>query len=146
MGEYVQCRYWELVIKKRLKFRENAIKSGRFYRPVERDWTGACWNPWTAWAVYKNPWRNHHHRRWSTGIPKPIPAVHKGKNIPQIKNFIDSYVESVEVFREHIEVTLRVAFSHVQGENESNEAYHFSVQISRRQLKQAGSNLKSTKN
>ena len=39
------------------------------------------------------------------------------KNIPECKKFIDSYVEKVIVYSDHLEVTFKVAFSFEQKDN-----------------------------
>lgn len=47
------------------------------------------------------------------------------RDIPECKKFIDSYVERVEVFKEHVEVTFKVAFSLRKKE----DCYYFKSSI-----------------
>ncbi|MCL2578700.1 MAG: recombinase family protein [Oscillospiraceae bacterium] len=58
----------------------------------------------------------------------------KRRDIPQIKVFIDSYVERVEVFQTHVKLTLKVAF--LEDSSHSLDSYTFDVNTSRRQLKE----------
>ncbi|MCL2578710.1 MAG: recombinase family protein [Oscillospiraceae bacterium] len=58
----------------------------------------------------------------------------KRRDIPQIKAFIDSYVEKAEVFQTHVKLTLKVAF--LEGSSHSLDSYTFDVNTSRRQLKE----------
>lgn len=55
------------------------------------------------------------------------------RDVPQIKNFIDSYVQHVDVYKEYVKVTFKVALSFCLDEQSEN-IYHFSEEISRRGL------------
>jgi len=59
----------------------------------------------------------------------------KERDIPQIKTFIDSYVEKVEVYQTHVNLTFRIALT--EGSSQSTDtAYTFVITASRRQLKE----------
>ena len=47
------------------------------------------------------------------------------KNIPECKKFIQSYVEKVVVYQDHLEVTFKVAFSFEQ----KNNIYSFKTSV-----------------
>ena len=56
------------------------------------------------------------------------------RDIPQIKTFLDSYVERVEVFQTHVRVVFKMAL--VQDCGRTLDTYTFDESISRRQLKE----------
>ncbi len=56
------------------------------------------------------------------------------KNFPQIKRFIDSYVERVDVFQDTVKVTFKVAFSLCQS---GDVVYYFEREVDRKKAKTA---------
>jgi len=62
----------------------------------------------------------------------------KQRDIPQIKTFIDSYVDRAEVFQTHVNLIFKIALTEgsSHASDTSNTTYTFGITASRRQLKE----------
>jgi len=62
----------------------------------------------------------------------------KQRDIPQIKTFIDSYVDKAEVFQTHVNLIFKIALTEgsSHASDTSNTTYTFGITASRRHLKE----------